>query len=377
MAPVPKPQLRFPPLPLAASSSFPRPLGGEGGAQAPGEGVSTVRASAFRNRLGRSRVAQTAALRSLRFPEGKWPPPVLQPAGKARKKRKGNYHAAAHTLGGAECYDKLRRPICSMAKVKVSVVQYLNTVPLIWGMLREPGPRDFEMTYTTPARCADEVRSGAASVGIIPSIELQRINNLEIISGVSISSLRKVRSVALFSKKSIERIGSVAMDTSSRTSVALLTILLNKFYGISPRMTLAEPNGRAMLQMADAALLIGDPALACNSQDVAVYDMAEEWRKFTGLPFVFAVWAGAADSGLAGLAGVFRDSRDYGLAHVDEIAAEYAPRQRLSPAEVKIYLTENIDYNLAEKHLEGLNLFHKLAYEAGLVPGIQDVRFVK
>ncbi len=264
-----------------------------------------------------------------------------------------------------------------MAKLKVSVVQYLNTVPLVWGMLHGPQLENFEMTFTTPARCADEVRSGSAAVGIIPSIELQRIANLEVIPGVSISSLARVRSVALFSKKPIGKVESVALDRSSRTSVALLTILLKKFYGVSPRMTLAEPDGDAMLRMADAALLIGDPALVYHGQGVTVYDMAEEWKKFTGLPFVFAVWAGTVDSRLARFASAFQSSRDYGLAHIDEIASEHASRHRLSAAQVKVYLTENINYNLAGEHLEGLNLFHKLAYEAGLVPGIQAVRFVK
>lgn len=271
----------------------------------------------------------------------------------------------------------MKSQIPIMLKLKVSVVQYLNTVPLIWGMVRGAEAANFEMTFTTPACCADEVRSVAAAVGIIPSVELQRISNLEIIPGVSISSLAKVRSVALFSKKPIERIASVAIDASSRTSVALLTILLNKFYGIFPPMTLAEPDGDAMLRVADAALLIGDPALAYHNPETAVYDMAEEWKKFTGLPFVFAVWAGAASARLTESAALFRDSRDYGVAHIDEIASEYAPRHLLSPGQVKIYLTENIDYNLSEEHLKGLRLFHKLACEAGLVPGVQPLHFVK
>jgi chorismate dehydratase len=263
-----------------------------------------------------------------------------------------------------------------MAKLRVSVVQYLNTVPLIWGMLRGEQQGMFDLEFTTPARCADAVRDGTAGVGIIPSIELQRIENLEVIPHISISSLARVRSVALFSKKPIERVQSIAVDSSSRTSVALLRVLLSKFHGLFPQMTVAEPDADAMLNKADAALLIGDPALVYNGPGIIVYDLAVEWKNFTGLPFVFAVWAGPASAGLRSFVDDFRSSRDYGLAHVDEIAREYAARHSMAPDEVKIYLTERINYNLSEAHREGMALFHSLAREIGLIPKLKEVRFL-
>lgn len=260
--------------------------------------------------------------------------------------------------------------------LRISVVQYLNTVPLIWGMLRGEYQFEFDLGFTTPAWCADALRDGRADAGIIPTIELQRIENLEIVPDVSISSLGRVRSVALFSKKPIEQVETVALDQSSRTSAALLTILLRKFYGTSPRMASAEPDLDAMLRQADAALLIGDPALISDRTGLTVYDLAAEWKKFTGLPFVFAVWAGPARARLGRFTNAFQKSRDYGLSHIAEIAAEYAPRRHLSIEEVKIYLTEHINYNLGEEHREGMALFHKLAYEAGLVPDVKLLRFV-
>src|SRR6266699_54504 len=116
-------------------------------------------------------------------------------------------------------------------KPRVSVVKYLNTVPLIWGMLRGEQRGNFDLDFTTPASCADAVRSGEADVGIIPSIEYQRMEDAEIVGGVAIASKGRVRSVLLLSKAPIERIRTVALDNSSRTSVALLAILLRRFYG--------------------------------------------------------------------------------------------------------------------------------------------------
>jgi chorismate dehydratase len=280
-----------------------------------------------------------------------------------------------------------------MEKPRVSVVHYLNTVPLVWGLLRGEQRGKFELHFTSPARCADAVAEGRAEVGIIPSIELQRVPGLVVIPGVSISSLGAVRSVALFSKKPIESVESIQLDRSSRTSVALLTILLRTFYGISPRMSSAEPDGDAMLGSADAALLIGDAALAYRERDpgegepssgserqtggprrnLKVYDLGAEWKRFTGLPFVYAVWAGPAAGRL--VAADFQRSRDYGLAHVDELAAEYGPRHGMAPAAAKIYVTESIDYNLTEEHRKGLRLFHELAHGAGLIPAVEPLRF--
>ncbi|MGH9377553.1 MAG: menaquinone biosynthetic enzyme MqnA/MqnD family protein [Terriglobia bacterium] len=263
-----------------------------------------------------------------------------------------------------------------MTGLRISVVQYLNTAPLIWGMIRGEQQGKFQMDFTTPAECADAIRNGGADAGIIPAIEVQRIDGLEVVPGVSISSPGNVKSVILISKKPIEEVQSVATDTSSRTSTALIAILLRKFYGLRPQMTAAGPDPAAMLKSADAALLIGDPALVYQPQGLRVYDLAAEWKKFTGLPFVFALWAGPKSAGLARFTADFQQSRDYGLAHVDEIAAEYAPRHGLTPEQVKIYLTRNIHYTLDRGHREALALFFRFALEEGLIPAVKEIHFV-
>jgi len=184
-----------------------------------------------------------------------------------------------------------------------------------------------------------------------------------------------VRSVLLLSKVPIEKIQSVAVDTSSRTSAAFLRILLGKFYSLNVSFIPSVPRPDEMLRIADAALVIGDPAFTYRGSEI-VYDLAAEWRKFTGLPFVFAFWAGHADKNLSLHRKDFEESREFGLAHIDEIAAEYALKLHTEPADVKVYLTENIDYSLDEQNCRGLRLFFKLAREAGIIRVEKELRFV-
>lgn len=279
--------------------------------------------------------------------------------------------------------------------LRVSVVQYLNTAPLVWGLLHGPGRDRFEFFFTTPACCADHLGAGHADVGIIPSIEYQRIAGLKVLPGISIASKRQVRSVLLLANVPIDQVGTVALDTSSRTSAALVHVLFRKFYARDVTTKPASPDPSAMLRAADAALLIGDPALVYFHQahtarrnystgkgrkagDVLVYDLAAEWKRFTGLPFVFAIWACRSDPAcnLTGLGRDFERSRDEGLAHIEEIAAEWAPRLGLSAEDLRIYLTGNIDYTLDSENLAGLRLFYRLAHEVGAIPEVRDLEFI-
>jgi chorismate dehydratase len=258
---------------------------------------------------------------------------------------------------------------------RVSVVKYLNTAPLIWGMVKGNQQEKYNLDFTTPAMCADELAGRKAAVGIVPSIEYQRIDRLRILPGCSIASKNVVKSVLLLSKRPIEEVETVSLDNSSRTSAALVRVLLQKFYSRPLTAAPADPDPERMLQTADAALLIGDPALTFDGGELFVYDLAAEWKKFTGLPFVFAVWAGHEDAGLGSFCADFEASRDYGLAHVDDIAREYAPRLGLTPEAVKVYLTENIDYSLDEENRKGLQLFYRLAHEIGLIPEAREIQF--
>lgn len=262
-----------------------------------------------------------------------------------------------------------------MSIPKVSVVQYLNTVPLIWGMLNGEQQNKFELSLTTPASCADAVRLRKADVGIIPSIEYQRLERAQIIAGISIASKGEVKSVLLLSKVPIEKIQKVAVDNSSRTSAALLRILMRKYYSRFITAIPAAPRPEEMLARADAALVIGDPALTFNGKSAEVYDLGAEWRKFTGLPFVFAMWVGHEDAMLSRYRKDFEASRDFGLAHLDTIAAEYAPKLKMKAEAIKVYLTRNIDYSLDEENRKGLRLFYKLAREAGIIPLERELNF--
>ena len=262
-----------------------------------------------------------------------------------------------------------------MPGLKLSVVQYLNTVPLIWGMLHGEQQGKFDLQFATPAGCADALRGHQVDAGIVPSIEYQRLDKALILTGMSIAAKNEVKSVLLLTKVPFAKIRTVATDNSSRTSAALLRILMRKFYSKAITVTPLAPRLDIMLARADAALVIGDVALTFTGQVAEVYDLAAEWKRFTGLPFVFALWVGYDDRSLAKHHPDFAASLAFGLAHIDDIAAEYAPKLGISPDAVKVYLTQNVDYSLDEENRRGLRMFYKLAHETGIIPAERDLYF--
>jgi len=262
-----------------------------------------------------------------------------------------------------------------MPGLKLSVVQYLNTVPLVWGMLHGEQQGKFDLQFTTPANCADALHRRQVDVGIIPSIEYQRLDKVQILSGMSIAAKNEVKSVLLLSKVPMAKIRTVATDNSSRTSAALLRILMRKFYSQWITVTPLAPRLDIMLARADAALVIGDVALTYTGQVAEVHDLAAEWKRFTGLPFVFALWVGYDDRNLTKHHPDFAASLAFGLAHIDDISAEYAPKLGIQPDAIKVYLTQNVDYSLDEENRQGLRLFYKLAHEAGIIPVERDLYF--
>jgi chorismate dehydratase len=232
----------------------------------------------------------------------------------------------------------------------------------------------FDLQLTVPSGCANAIAKRQADVGIVPSIEYQRLDGIVILPGMSIASKHEVKSVLLLSKMPLDKVQTVALDESSRTSAALVRILMHKFYQQPVSFSPAAPDPSEMLKWADAALLIGDPALA-YSGTADVYDLAREWRKFTGLPFVFAVWMGHAGPNLSAHRADFAASLEFGLTHIDDIAAEYAPKLAMTPSAVRVYLTRNIDYSLDEENRQGLKLFYKLAHEVGVTPAEKELHF--
>ena len=181
-----------------------------------------------------------------------------------------------------------------------------------------------------PSKCADALRDGAVQAAILPSIEYQRIGGLRIVPGLAIASPGPVRSVLLISRVPIEEIGSLALDTSSRTSVCLVQIILRRHYQIQPRLEHCAPPLGGMLDGRDAALIIGDPALASDFPGLHVYDMADEWRDMTGLPFVFAVWTVRSEAASqADWIGLLQQSLGYAMEHLNEIAQYETEENRI------------------------------------------------
>jgi predicted solute-binding protein len=252
----------------------------------------------------------------------------------------------------------------STGRLRVCAVSYLNTTPLVWGMLHGAQRGLFDLEFRTPAGCADQLASGAADIGIVPSFELTRLN-LEVIPGAGIACRGPVRSILLISSRRAAQIRTLAADSSSRTSVELARIILERKYGVSPLLTRQPPDLEAMLRSADAALIIGDPALRIDPSRLPyfAYDLGAEWVEMTGLPMVFAVWAGRAGAANAPVAEAFRESCRFGRARIEEIVASEAPRREFAPVLVREYLTRNIIHELEARDYEGMELFLRYARE--------------
>ncbi len=271
-----------------------------------------------------------------------------------------------------------------MRRLRISAISYLNTAPLMWDFEHGSVGRNFEISYTLPSACARALADGAADIGIIPAAAYTQIPGLQILPDVAIASRRAVRSILLVSRVPIERVRTVALDTSSMTSVALTKVLFEKWLGGGRTFTPMAPDVEEMLAACDAGLVIGDPALQIDRSRYMTLDLAEEWIRFTGKPFVFAFWAvrGAAlreaDPSLD-VAAIFRESRDHGLepASLDVIQREWAPRIGISESDVRSYLTENIHYQLDAECMEGLKLFYKCAAESGALPAAPELRFTE
>jgi chorismate dehydratase len=271
-----------------------------------------------------------------------------------------------------------------MRRLRISAISYLNTAPLMCDFEHGDAVRDFDVSYTIPSACARALEAGTADIGIIPAAAYAVIPGLRILPDVAIASRRAVRSILLVSKVPVEEIRSVALDTSSMTSGALTKIIFEKWLGGGRTFAPMEPEIDKMLAEHDAGLLIGDPALRIDRERYFTLDLAEEWIRHTGKPFVFAFWAVRGDalrevSPDQDLAGVFQQSRDHGLGreNLRTIARAWAPRVGLSEDEVLRYLTENIHYYLDRQCLEGLRLFYGYAAEIGALPSTPALDFVE
>lgn len=253
---------------------------------------------------------------------------------------------------------------------KLAVVGYLNARPLVAGLAER-----FELEETVPAECWERLRSGAVDLGLIPSIGLGDDPELVAVPGIAIAAEGPVGSVILAAKGPLSALRSVAIDRSSRTSAALLKILFARLYEITPRFVAAAPDWQAMLAEHDAALLIGDPALALAEDEdllerlrVTLVDLSAEWTRWIGLPFVFAVWAGRADRVTPEIVSELTRAHDRGLTQLESIARAAAQTPAHEEKNLR-YLRNAIRYRMGPREAAGLRRYLELAGELGLLAG--------
>jgi chorismate dehydratase len=273
-------------------------------------------------------------------------------------------------------------------RVRLGAVGYLNARPLVYGLDRQPR---FQLRYDVPSLCARLLHEGAIDVGLIPSIEYLRGGPYNVVPDLAIASRGPVASVALFTKKAMADVRSIALDTSSRTSVALVRVLCARLFRIQPVLESLGPDLDDMLARCDAALIIGDKALflepelrlggseglrgTSNEPRVAKIDLGEAWLELTGLPFVYAFWAGRPGALTRADVRLLQDARDEGVRRPADLAREYladTPQWQTLGAE---YLRDNIKYYLRDDERAGLDLFYRYAAEAGIVGSAQPVVF--
>jgi len=261
-----------------------------------------------------------------------------------------------------------------MSLLRLGAVSYLNTKPLVYGL--EAHPDQFKVRFDVPSKCATLLHEGKVDLGLIPAIEYLR-GDYRIVPDVSIASDGEVATVAVFTRKPIARVKTIALDLSSKTSVALTRVLCAKHWRIEPTFTPAEPDLGAMLQRADAALVIGDPAFDVDpaTERVDKIDLGNEWKAMTGLPFVYAMWVGRPGAASPAQCRALQQARDRGVGHLREIARDVGAGDPELERRSLEYLRDNLKYSLGDREAAGLRRFHELAADLGLVPALHPLRF--
>jgi chorismate dehydratase len=262
-----------------------------------------------------------------------------------------------------------------MNRLRLGAVEYLNARPLVYGLHRH-GDR-FDVRFDIPARCADLLHGGQVDFGLVPSIEYLRGGPYVAVPGVAIGSDGPVASVAVFSHTPIDRVRTVAVDASSRTSAALFTVLCARHFGIAPEVRVMAPEPQRMLGACDAALVIGDVALLFDHAAAGVQktDLGLAWQEYAGLPFVYAFWFGRPGLLTAADIAALGEACRLGVEHAEDVARQHFPDDPAHAAVGARYLRDNVDFGLAERELAGLTRFYRDAADLGLVPAFCEPRF--
>jgi len=302
------------------------------------------------------------------------------------------------------CYRRLYLPLLHWEvslvskKLVIAAIDFLNPAPLMWDFEHEPRATELARRYSiissTPAECAHHLRAGTADIGLVPVAAYPSLPNTAIVPRCGIASLDEVRSILLIVRhpEGVHGVRRVALDTASMTSATYTRILFHKLWKTKPEFLSHAADLEAMLSVADAAMVIGDPALLAledredrqrrTGEQLLYFDLAHEWRKWTNTAWVSAFWAVREDAltrtgvSAAQLVEDFERSRDGGLDNLDRIVEDWSARIAVPPATIKTYLFENIHYFLDDVCLDGLNLFYRYAVECGVLPVVPELKIL-
>ena len=261
------------------------------------------------------------------------------------------------------------------APVQIGAVGYLNARPLTWAL--DADPQKWAIRYDLPSVCSSLLHAGQVDLGLVPSIDYLQDPGYRFVPGVGIGSRGPVASVALYTRVPVDRISSIALDTSSRTSVTLIRVLCRHHFGIAPEFVAHGPDLKAMVMTADAGLLIGDPAFEADHVGLGLdkVDLGEQWTAMTGLPFIYAAWTGRAGVITDADVEALQEAQQIGVRAAGAIAAEYGRGDAARTARAAAYLRDNVKYGLGQDEAAGLQLFLNYAADLGLAPRRRQLEF--
>lgn len=246
----------------------------------------------------------------------------------------------------------------TQTRPRICAVSYLNTAPLVWGLVHGPQRGAAELSFAVPSECARRIVEGEADLGLVPVVEMHR-HGLEAFTDLCIACCGEVRSILLFARRPWQQVRTLAADSGSRTSVQLARIILRERFGADPRVHSMPPDLPAMLETADAALLIGDAALAVDPRSTGLpwLDLGQAWLELTGLPMVFAVWSGRRPLPPLPVAELLEASFSYGAANLESIIRIEAAARNFPPELVARYFERNVTWRLGAAERAGLERF--------------------
>jgi predicted solute-binding protein len=268
--------------------------------------------------------------------------------------------------------------LLSSSHIKLATPGSLDAKPLVFGLETGVAKHEVELVRDIPSRCALKLRNGEVRAGLVPCIEYAKHyveQSYQIIPAIAISSCGAVGSARLYFNEGLQNINTVAVDIGSITEIVLARILLSERYNVEPRFLPMNPDVKAMLSKADAALVIGDEAFFDDSGWTSKIDVGEEWQDFSELPFVYSFWVGRQNLLQEKEVGWLLQSKEFGVQKISDIAGDAARTHNVDLALCEHYLTQSLHYDLGENELDGLREFYRLCFYYGMIDDIPDLNF--